>query len=456
MSIFSSILSSVEIPTNDIDNVTIVGKNPILPSPFLIGEAGAAAIAAVGYLSSELGCLKNNKSQQITVTVKDAAIAQRSHEYIRVIDGKNDDLWSPISGFYQTVDDRWIQLHCNFPHHQQGVIALLKCDNNRAAVEEAVKLWKANDLEEQLSNLGMCSAIVRTPEEWEIHPQAKAINILPLLEIIKIGDSDPEPLPPGDRPLSGIKVLDLTRVIAGPVCGKTLAEHGATVMLISSPNLPFILPLVMDTGFGKLSAFIDITKNQDKNKLIGLIKQADIFSQSYRPSGLAEKGFSPEALAQIRPGIIYISFSAYSDKGPWASRHGYDSLVQSATGIVYEQSKGNKPKHLPAQSLDYITGFLASFGAMEALRRRALHGGSYLVRVSLAQTAHWFKKLGRITSDFSQCEIPTREQLKYLLTQKKTAFGTLEFLPPILKMSDTPPYLDRMPVPLGTDDAKWP
>lgn len=456
MEILLSILNSIGIPTDHVNNVTIIGKDPILPSPFLIGEAGAAAIAAVGYLSSELWNLKNKKHQHITISVKDAAIAQRSHEYLKVIDGENQNLWSPISGFYQTQDHKWIQLHCNFPHHQAGVISFLGCEDNKSSVAEAVKNWQANLLEETLANLGLCAAIVRTPDEWELHPQAKAVQALPLMEIIKIGDTFPEPLPSGNRPLSGIKVLDLTRVIAGPVCGKTLAEHGATVMLISSPNLPFILPLVMDTGFGKFSAFLDLNKSEDKNQLIKLVKQTDIFAQSYRPGGLDLKGFSPKALAQLRPGIICISFSAYSHLGPWANRHGYDSLVQSATGIVYEQSAGKNPQHLPAQSLDYITGFLAAFGAMEALRRRSIEGGSYLVRVSLAQTAHWFKKLGRVTGDFSQCQIPTREQVKYLLSQRKTVFGNLEFLLPVLKMSETPPSWDRLTVPLGTDLPQWP
>lgn len=456
MEIFIALLKLLGTPLDHVDHVTIIGDDPILPSPFLIGEAGAAIIAAIGYISSELWNLKNHRTQKIDVTVNDAAIAQRSHEYINVIDGDNQDLWSPISGFYQTQDNRWIQLHCNFPHHQQGVISLLHCEDNKASVTDAVKNWPALQLEEALANLGLCAAVVRTPDEWKQHPQSQAIENLPLIEIIKIGTSKPESLSMGNRPLSGINVLDLTRVIAGPVCGKTLAEHGATVMLVSSPELPCILPLVMDTGFGKLSAYLDLNKNNDKERLIQLIKNTDIFAQSYRPGGLDKKGFSPEVLAKYRPGIIYITFSAYSHVGPWANRHGYDSLVQSATGIVHEQSDANIPKHLPAQSLDYITGFLAAAGAMEALRRRALDGGSYLVRVSLAQTAHWFKQLGRVTGDFSHCKIPTREQIKSLLTHTATTFGEIEHLLPVLKMSETPPSWDKPSSPLGTNQPKWP
>lgn len=456
MNIFLNLLNSLGIPTDRAEHVTITGSDPILPSPFLIGEAGAAVMAAIGYLAAELHYLKTKQVQDIHISVGDAAVAQRSQEYIHVLDGENQPLWSPISGFYQTKDDRWIQFHCNFPHHLQGVLTLLGCDNDKTAVMKAVKQWQADTLEDKLAELGMCAAIVRTADEWGRHPQAQAIDKLPLMEIIKIGESAPEPLPKGPRPLSGIHMLDLTRVIAGPVCGKTLAEHGATVMQITSPHLPSILPLVMEYGFGKLSAFLDFNEPQDTQKLIKLIKQTDIFSQSYRPGGLDEKGFSPEALMRLRPGIIYVSFSAYSHEGPWAKRHGYDSLVQSATGMVYEQSAGKDPKHLPAQSLDYLTGFLASLGAIEALRRRALYGGSYLVRVSLAQTAHWFTQLGRAKTDFSACVIPTREQIQSLLGRQLTAFGELEYILPVLHMSATPPHADRPPVPLGTDMPVWP
>ncbi len=452
---FSSLLNIAGIPTNAINNVTITDQDPILPSPFLIGEAGATVIAAVGYAASELWYLKTKRRQQIEISVKDAAVMQRSHEYFRVLDGENQPLWSPLSGFYKTGDHRWIQLHCNFPHHQQGVIDLLQCDNSKQAVAEAVKHWQAGLLEELLARQGMCAAMVRTADEWHAHPQYKAIQSLPLLEIIKIGDSAPEPLPLGNRLLSGIKVLDLTRVIAGPICGRTLAEHGATVMLISSPNLPFILPLVMDTGHGKLSAWIDLDQPEEKEKIFHLIQDADIFAQSYRPGSLASRGLSPQDLAKIRPGIIYISLSAYSHVGPWADWHGYDSLVQSATGIAFEQG-GQEPRHLPTQSLDYLTGYLAALGAIEALRRRALNGGSYLVRVSLAQTAQWFQQLGRVASDFSQCVIPSRADLNDLLITRETAFGKLEYLKPLLKMSETPLYWEREVMPLGSHVPRWP
>ena len=449
----SRILNTVQVPLHGLGRINFTGCDPVLPSPFLIGEAGAAAINACGYAASELWCLKTGRMQQISIDLRCAAMAQRSHDYLQVLDGKKEDLWSPLSGFYQTKDNRWIQFHCNFPHHRLGIINFLRCADHRASVSDAVKKWDAFHLENELSQRGMCVAVVRTPEEWEAHSQSQAISQLPLMEILPIGVSSPEPMKGGCRPLSGIRVLDLTRVIAGPICGRTLAEQGADVMLISSPKLPFISSLVIDTGHGKYSAYLDLEKIEDRQQLIKLIQQSDIFSQAYRPGGLAAKGFSPEDLMRIRPGIIYISLSAYSHIGPWAMRRGFDSLVQSATGIVYEQTAGkDKPQHLPAQSLDYITGYLAAFGAMEALRRRALYGGSYLVRVSLAQTAHWFKSLGRTIP----CNnIPTQEMIRDLLIRSNTPFGQLEYLKPVLKMSETQPYWDKTTVPLGTHPPEW-
>lgn len=447
------ILNTVNAPSTYLSHVRFSGFDPVLPSPFLIGEAGAAAIAACGYAASELWLLKMGRMQQINVDLRHAAIAQRSHDYLQVIDGKKEDLWSPLSGFYQTKDNRWIQFHCNFPHHRLGIVRFLGCADNKASVIDAVKKWDAFSLEHELSQRGMCVVVVRTPHEWDVHPQSRAISQLPLMEVLPIGTSAPEPMKVGGRPLSHIKVLDLTRVIAGPICGRTLAEHGAEVMLISSPKLPSISYLVMDTGHGKYSAYLDLEKIGERQQLIKLVQQSDIFLQAYRPSGLAAKGFSPEYVARIRPGIIYISLSAYSHLGPWAMRRGFDSLVQSATGIVHEQSAGkDKPQHLPAQSLDYITGYLAAFGAMEALRRRALYGGSYLVRVSLAQTAHWFKLLGRI---IPSNHIPTQEMIKELLIRSVTPFGQLEYLKPILKMSETEAHWDKTTVPLGIHRPEW-
>src|ERR687893_292963 len=181
--------------------------------------------------------------------------------------------------------------------------------------------------------------MVRTMEEWARHPQAAAIASLPLMEIIKIGDSPPERLPDGDRPLSGVRVLDLTRVIAGPTCARTLAEHGADVLKISAAHLPSIGRQEYDTGHGKLSAQLDLREAKDGDILRGLVREADVFSQGYRPGTLGNKGFSPEALADLRPGIVVVSLCAFSHVGPWAPRRGFDTVVQAVSGIAQRQGE---------------------------------------------------------------------------------------------------------------------
>ena len=238
-------------------------------------------------------------------------------------------------------------------------------------------------------------------EEWAQHPQAAAIASLPLLEIEKIGDSPPEALPDGPRPLSGVRVLDLTRVLAGPTCARTLAEHGADVLRITARHLPSISSREDDTGHGKLSAYIDLREEKELETMIGLVREADVFSQGYRPGTLARRGLSPEDLAILRPGIVYVSLSAFGRVGPWADRRGFDTVVQTVSGITTRQGElfpGAQPgpQFYPVSAIDYLTGYLMAFGTLAALARRVREGGSWLVRISLAQVGRWLVELGEV------------------------------------------------------------
>jgi crotonobetainyl-CoA:carnitine CoA-transferase CaiB-like acyl-CoA transferase len=209
----------------------------------------------------------------------------------------------------------------------------------------------------------------------------RGIAGLPLMEIVKIGDAPAEPLPEGVRPLAGIRVLDVTRVIAGPTCGRTLAEHGADVLKISAKHLPNLGRQEYDTGHGKLSAYLDLREEKDKEILRGLVREADVFAQGYRPGTIANRGFSPEALAEMRPGIVAVSLSAFSHAGPWASRRGFDTVIQTVSGMTHRQGQlfpgaAPGPQFYPVSAIDFLTGYLMAFGAMVALGRRAREGGS--------------------------------------------------------------------------------
>jgi crotonobetainyl-CoA:carnitine CoA-transferase CaiB-like acyl-CoA transferase len=283
------------------------------------------------------------------------------------------------------------------------------------------------------------------------------------MEIVKIGDSPPEALPDGERPLSHLRVLDLTRVLAGPTCARVLAEQGADVMKISAPHIPTITYQEYDTGLGKLSAHLDLRDEKELGTLRDLVRDCDVFSQGYRPGTLAGRGLSPEALAALRPGIVCVSLCAFGHEGPWASRRGFDTAVQVVSGIAARQGElypgdDGAPKFYPLSAIDYLTGNLMAFGAMVALRRRAVEGGSWFVRTSLAQIGHWLQAQGELAAgdlDGVAAEFEATDIEKWT-TSTDTPMGRLTHLAPVVQFSETPARWARPSVPLGHSDPVWP
>lgn len=296
--------------------------------------------------------------------------------------------------------------------------------------------------------------MVRTIGEWEGHVHRGALTALPPVSVERIGDGPEQPLDPdGCRPLAGIRALDLTRVLAGPTCGRTLAEHGADVMRIAGPQLPSVETAVIDTSHGKLSAFVDLREESGRARLRALAADADIFVQGYRPGALAARGFGPVALG---PGKVHVSVSAYGHAGPLSPRRGFDSIVQNATGMTTVQGSHDAPRNLPVQPLDYCAGYLAAWGATVALRRRAEEGGSWHVQVSLAGMAEWIKGLGTVDGWRDVPRELAPDEIAGISMESDTPFGRLTHLAPIARMSGTPPRWDRPWVPLGTHGAAWP
>jgi crotonobetainyl-CoA:carnitine CoA-transferase CaiB-like acyl-CoA transferase len=443
-----------------LEAATLTGTDPVLPSSFRVGTAAQASIAAAGLAAAEIWRQRTGRKQAISVDMRHAAAEFRSERYLRLA-GKPPpgSPWDKIAGLYRTGDQRWVRLHTNFPHHREGILTLLASAYERDAVQAALMKWQAETLETTASDLGLAVAMVRAPQEWAAHPQGRAIAGLPPIEIARIGEAPARALPrDAERPLSGVRVLDLTRVIAGPVCGRTFAAHGADVMRITAPHLPDLPLLDIDMGRGKLSASLDLRAAEERERLAALIREAHVFVQGYRPGGLAGLGFSPEACAEIRPGIVAVTLSAYGHAGPWAGRHGFDSLVQTASGINHAEAEAagtDRPKELPCQALDHATGYLMAFGAMMALQRKAREGGSWHVRVSLAQTGHWLTGLGRVPGGFA-CPDPKAEDVADLLDTMDTPFGALTHVRHAAVLSETPTHWARPPVKLGTHAPVWP
>jgi len=451
-------------PAERADTVTISdGTDPVLPTPFRIGTAGAATLAATGLAAADLWEIRSGRRQNVSIDFRHASASLRSGHYMKLGDGQVSHARNSIMGVYPTKDGRWSYLHCNFPNHRAAALGVLGVAEDREAVARAVLNWNAADLEEAIIAAKGAGGMVRTHEEWARHPQSAAIAALPLMEIVRIGDSPPEAMPPGNRPLSGIRVLDLTRVLAGPTCARTLAEHGADVLKITGAHLPNLGYQEFDTGHGKLSAQLDLRQQRDVDILRGLVREADVFSQGYRPGTLGGRGLAPEELAEIRPGLVYVSLCAFSHAGPWASRRGFDTVVQTVSGITSRQAeivpgKTPGPQFYPVSAIDYCTGYLMAFGAMVALARRAREGGSWLVRISLAQVGKWIVDLGEVPAAAAR-DAPaefTPDELERWSMVSDTPSGPLRHLKPVVQMSETPTYWARPSVPLGYHQPVWP
>jgi len=454
--VLSTIWTGLGHSPTALDRVELTGAEPVLPSSFAVGTAMQASVAASALAAAEVWRARTGRAQRVGVDMRAAAIAARSERYLRVDNQPAPELWDKIAGAYLCGDGRYVRLHTNFPHHRDGVLKLLGCAYDKAAVAEALKNWKAFDFEEAAAKANVVVATMRTFDEWDAHPQGWAIARLPLMSIERIGDAAPRGWSQGERPLAGIKVLDLTRIIAGPVGTLTLAAHGADVLLVTSPNLPSVAPLVIDTGRGKLSTHIDLHDAEGRAAFAALLREADMVVQGYRPGGLAALGFGPEDAACIRPGIVTVSLSAYSHEGPWASRRGFDSLVQTASGFNDAEARAfgiEGPKPLPAQILDHASGYLLACGAMTALLRQRADGGSWHVRVSLAQTGRWLRSLGRI--DGMSAPDPARSDVLDCLEESPSGFGWLSAVCHPATMSETLPHWLRPSVPLGTHAPDW-
>ncbi len=440
--------------------VEVAGADPVLATRFRVGEAVTAALVAVGAASDDLWQLRGGRPQRLALDVRVAAASLLSFLLLRVPGLDVLRAPPPTVALYRARDGGWLHLHGGFPHLHEGTLALLGCDDAAPAIARAVAGWDAQDLEDALAGAGLCGARLRSASEWAAHPQGAALARAPLVEVLRVGDDGPTPLPgppartAGARPLSGVRVLDLTRVLAGPTCARTLAEHGAEVLHVRSPRLPFIEPFVIDTNPGKRSCHLDLDLGSDAARLRELVREADIFSQGYRAGALARRGFGPEELAALRPGIVAVSIDCYGHEGPWSARPGWEQLAQTVSGMAHEHGGTEAASIVPAAVTDYTTGHLAALGVLCALARRAREGGSWHVRASLARTALWIQSLPRTPEGATPSGVdPARLRTHEIATE--TAWGRLVRLGPVLRMSETPPHWSSPPVPLGHHPPRW-
>lgn len=374
------------------DPVTIAHGDDVLPSKLATTELAVGAVASAAAAASRLAVARGCPGARAQVDGRRVSASFRSDQLFR-IDGKPVEGFAPLSGFWATADG-WVRTHANYPHHLAALTKALGLDVSAAPEDLARVLatMASIDAEEKVVAFGGVCAAVRDPQQWRHHPQAQAVRELPLLGFSTLTAAPLRVLgPPPAGPLmpaAGLRVLDLTRVIAGPVATRTLALLGADVLRIDSPRLGEIGWQHLDTGMGKRSALLDLDAESDS--FDRLLTAADVVVMGYRPGALDRRGLSPQRLAQRRPGLVIASLSAWGSNGPWAQRRGFDSIVQAATGIaVVESPDGATPGKLPAQALDHATGYLMAAGVLSAVAAQLEDGATRHVQAHLARTAQW-------------------------------------------------------------------
>jgi crotonobetainyl-CoA:carnitine CoA-transferase CaiB-like acyl-CoA transferase len=436
-----------------------------LATRFAADEAVSAALAAGGTVAADLWRLRTGESQRVEVSTREAAASLTSYNFVRIEDPDQAPplrdpamLRSAVMGFHPTKDGRHVLLHPSFPPGTERILRALGCAAEADEVKTACRARTAQEIEDAVAAERGCAGIVRTPEEWDACEQGRQLAAHPPVEVIKIADSPPEPMPEGgDMPLSGVRVLDLTRVLAGPTCARTLAQYGAEVLYLASPKLPASAGFLPDTNHGKLSAWLDLEDESGRARLAELLRGADVFSQGYRTGAMERMGFGPTQLAALRPGIVYTSINCYGHEGPWRGRAGWEQLAQTVTGMAHVHGGAEGPKLQPGAVTDYTTGFLAAFGSLVALQRRALYGGSYLVRVSLCQTGMWVRSLGVAGEARAQQAQPLEgDEIRSFLITSSGGYGPMSHLRPAVRLSATPARWKRPVVKLGTHPAEWP
>jgi CoA-transferase family III len=358
-----------------------------LPSVFAVSDLAGASLGAACLAVAELLATRHGDQPQAKVDRRLAAFWFGTS--IRPQGWTMPAPWDAVAGDYQT-DDGWIRLHTNAPHHRAAVLAVLGVSADRDAAARAVRVWQADALEDAVVQNGGCAAAMRDMAAWAAHPQGRAVMAEPLL-ILKAGTAGPAPrwtVPP-DRPLHGVRVLDLTRVLAGPVATRFLAGFGAEVLRIDPPDWdePGVVP---DVVLGKRCARLDLRQPAGRKAWEDLLHQADVLVHGYRPGALAGLGLDAERRRALCPGLVDVSLDAYGWSGPWQGRRGFDSLVQMSAGIAEAGMRGigrDRPTPLPVQALDHATGYLMAAAVVRGLTGRLTTGAGGSARASLARTA---------------------------------------------------------------------
>ena len=414
------------------------------------------ATSSIGCVGSAIALLKKNLG--LSNTVEPVTVNQRLASLwfgmsIKPINWQLPPIWDEIAGDYQTQDG-WIKLHTNLPHHKKAVLSVLRSESTKSAVKKAVSVWKASELEQYIADAGGVAAKMRSAAKWSAHAQAKALSNEPLVHLNAENKAEIRNWQATlNKPLNGLRVLDLTRVLAGPVATRTLAGFGAQVLRIDPP-LWDEANIVPDIILGKRCRYLNLTKTCDQANFESLLSQADVLVHGYRADALEKLGYGNKQRRSLNPNLVDVSLNAYGWSGPWSNRRGFDSLVQMATGIAHAGMlwKGkNIPTPLPVQALDHATGYLMAAAVISVLNKSVNGEGLYSAKLSLARTAELLKVYPQSTN--GQLKQPNNED--YSSLKEQTPWGRAYRLNPPLTIGDTTMQWTLPSCKLGSSEATW-
>lgn len=425
-----------------------------LSSAFFVTELAAASIACSGLALDEWLAPEAGSATSLVVDRRLASFWFSTS--LRAQGWTPPDLWDAIAGNYRTRDG-WIRLHTNAPHHRAAALRVLGADNDRDQVAAAVAGWAADDLELAIVTEGGCAARMRSWEAWKQHPQGLAVEREPLvLRDVQLVSAAPLDIEiDRERPLAGLRVLDLTRVLAGPIATRFLAGYGADVLRIDPPDWdePGVVP---EVTLGKHCARLDLRQPADRERFQGLLASADVLVHGYRADALERLGFGADVRRTLAPGLVDISLNAYGWSGPWSERRDFDSLVQMSSGIAEAGRvwRGeHKPVPLPVQALDHATGYLMAAAALRGLAERRRSGRGSRWRLSLARTAQCLLEAG--VSSVGSLELAAETAADLAPGIETTPWGYARRLRAPLQVAGSPLFWELPASELGSAPAAW-
>jgi len=432
-------------------SVAVAPTDEVFGSPYgVTAAAGAAVGVALGAIAVLDAVRRGGEPEPVRVDGRHAAVLYHSERLLQAASLDNDDLWGVVTGTHRSADG-WLRIHANLEPHRIAALEVLGVPADRDAVVEAVRRWPSQELEDAIVAAGGVAAALRTREEWRAHPQGRAVGGTPLVASVERAEG--AGLAPG-RLLQGVRVLDLTRVIAGPVAGRCLASAGADVLRVDGPLDDGRL-LEVDTSLGKRRVSLDLRTDVDRRTFDTLLAGADVLLHAFRPGALATLGYGSDELQRHRPGLVVGSLSAYGTVGPWGQRRGFDSVVQVAAGLAAVcGTPDGAPGALPAQALDHSSGYLLAAGVSAALARRELDGVGSDVEVSLARTADWLEALPA-TGAPSVPALPAEVTSPSLMRTQAPGIGAVTHVRPPGRIGDRDLAWCQPPALRGRRDVTW-